>query len=66
MNKYVNYFGKKEPIEDVKKIIVVSLTDFIDNYNIDLKQRIELIRNSLNNFLKYKILPKYNNDNKKL
>jgi hypothetical protein len=60
MNKYVNYFGKKEPIEDVKKIIVVSLTDFIDNYNIDLKQRIALIRNSLNNFLKYKILPKYN------
>jgi len=67
MNKNVDYFGKKEPIEQVKKINVVSLTDFLDNYNIDLKQKMNLIKNSLNNFIKNKILPKYNNvSNKKL
>lgn len=57
-----SYFGKKEPIEEVKKIKVVSLTDFLDNYNIDIKQKMNLIKNSLNNFLKYKILPNINNE----
>jgi hypothetical protein len=65
-NRFVDYFGKKEPIEEVKKINVVNLTDFLDNYNIDTKQKMNLIKNSLNNFLKYKILPNINERNKEL
>lgn len=65
-NRFVDYFGKKEPIEEVKKITVVNLTDFLDNYNIDTKQKMNLIKNSLNNFLKYKILPNINECHKKL
>jgi hypothetical protein len=61
-NRFVDYFGKKEPIEEVKKINVVKLTDFLDNYNIDTKQKMNLIKNSLNNFLKYKILTNINNE----
>ena len=61
-NKFVDYFGKKEPVENVKKITVVSLTDFLDNYNIDIKQKMNLIKNSLNNFLKNKISTNINNE----
>lgn len=65
-NRTIDYFGKKEPIENVKKFNVVSLTDFLDNYNIDSKQKMNLIKNSLNNFLKYKILPNINERHKEL
>ena len=52
MPDWVNIFGKKEAIEDAKKIYVVEIKDFIDKYHIDPKQKKKLICNHLNQWLK--------------
>jgi hypothetical protein len=55
------FSGYKEPIEQVSKIYVVSITDFIDKYKLEPKQRNQIIKNHLNNWLKNKISHTSNN-----
>jgi hypothetical protein len=52
MPDWVNIFGKKEPIDQVKNIYVVEIKDFIDKYQLDPKQKKKLICNHLNQWLK--------------
>ena len=52
MPDWKNIFGKREPIDEVKHIYVVPLTDFIDKYQLDPKQKKKLISNHLNEWLK--------------
>lgn len=57
------FSGYKEPIEQVSKIYVVSITDFIDKYKLEPKQRNQIIKNHLNNWLKNKISHELNGFN---
>jgi len=57
MPDWVNIFGKKEPIEEVKKIYVVEIKEFLDKYKIEPKQKKKLIGNHLNEWLKRRIPP---------
>jgi hypothetical protein len=59
MSKF--FSGYKEPIEQVSKIYVVSITDFIDKYKLEPTQRKQLIKNYLDNWLKNKIATNNNN-----
>jgi hypothetical protein len=52
MPDWVNIFGKKEAIEEAKKIYVVEIKDFIDKYKLEPKQKKKLISNHLNEWLK--------------
>jgi len=52
MPDWKNIFGKKEAIDEVKHIYVVPLTDFLDKYKLDPKQKKKLISNHLNEWLK--------------
>jgi F0F1-type ATP synthase delta subunit len=52
MPDWVNIFGKKEDINQVKHIFVVDIKDFIDKYKLDPKQKKKLICNHLNQWLK--------------
>ena len=52
MPDWVNIFGKKEPIDQVKNIYVVEIKDFIDKYKLEPKQKKKLISNHLNEWLK--------------
>lgn len=52
MPDWVNIFGKKEDDKTVQHIYVVSITDFIDKYNLEPKQKKKLICNHLNEWLK--------------
>ena len=48
MPSYTNINGKKEPYEDVPKVFVVPLKDFLDTYRLtDVATKIKLIRNWL-------------------
>jgi len=58
MPDWKNIFGKKEAIDEVKHIYVVPLTDFIDKYQLDPKQKKKLISNHLNEWLKRRIITK--------
>jgi len=52
MPDWINTFGKKEPIDEVQNIFVVPLTDFIEKYRLDPRQKKKLIINHLNEWLK--------------
>lgn len=60
MNKF--YTGYKEDYTQVPKIYVVSISDFLDTYNIDIKQKIRMISNYLDNWMKNKISSNSNNN----
>lgn len=57
MPDWVNIFGKKEPIDQVNKIYVVEIKDFIDKYKLDIKQKKKIVGNHLNEWLKRRIPP---------
>jgi hypothetical protein len=59
MNRF--YTGYKEEYKDVPKIYVVSISDFLDKYNVESKQKFKLVSNYLNNWLKNKISLNNNN-----
>ena len=48
MPSYTNINGKKEPYDEVSKVFVVPLKEFLDSYPlIDVATKIKLIRNHL-------------------
>lgn len=49
------FYTTKEDYKDVSKIYVVSITDFLDSYKIEPKQKFKIVSNYLNNWLKLKI-----------
>lgn len=55
--------GSKEDLNEVNKIYVISITDFLDTYKVESKQKFKIVSNYLNNWLKKKILPNINNGN---
>jgi len=58
MPDWVNIFGKKEELEQVKQIYVVDIKDFIDKYRLEPKQKNKIISNHLNEWLKKRpVLP---------
>jgi len=61
MNKF--YTGYKEDYKDVPKIYVVGISDFLDKYNVEPKQKFKLVSNYLNKWLEKKISLNNNNNN---
>jgi hypothetical protein len=55
MPDWINIFGKKEAIEEAKKIYVVEIKEFIEKYNIEPSQKKKLIINYLDNFFKRRL-----------
>lgn len=48
MPSYENTFGKKEPYDNVTKVFVVPLKEFLDRYEItDVKSKMKLVKNWL-------------------
>lgn len=48
MPSYTNVNGKKEPYDNVSKVFVVSLKDFLDTYPLtDVASKMRLIKNWL-------------------